>query len=382
MKTPARVALVNRMIPDYRIDYILKLFDKFNKDGIEMVSFYGRQEGDPLKMQAAVFRKIKCLQLPINIGGMSERIVFMPFLFYSLRRWKPSIIITEDISAMPNCITVMMYSLIFRVPYLIHGLGKIPNRKSSWLKSLLYYPIKVFRENCSGFICYSEQAKKYYSETYKNECCVAYNSVYKKHSLSEKKEIVKLIKTRYSNNEKCKIVYLGRLSPQKKVDLILKAVAKLKRKYNISAVIIGSGKIKSDLENIAENLNITDRVAFTGEIYSKEDKSKILNNCQLGVLPGLGGLAIQEMLWHALPVITSSADGTEIDMVKNASSGIYIKNMTLNALVKSIDSFIKMTRVQKKEMSINGLNIVIQKYNINNMINILVSFTERKAGVR
>ena len=71
-----------------------------------------------------------------------------------------------------------------------------------------------------------------------------------------------------------------------------------------------------------------------------------------------------------------------MDMVKNASSGIYIKNMTLNALVKSIDSFIKMTRVQKKEMSINGLNIVIQKYNINNMINILVSFTERKAGVR
>ena len=65
-------------------------------------------------------------------------------------------------------------------------------------------------------------------------------------------------------------LYVGRLSPEKSIDVSLRAFAKMKNRENARFVIVGDGPATNDLKQLAENLNITDRTVFTGEVPREE----------------------------------------------------------------------------------------------------------------
>jgi glycosyltransferase involved in cell wall biosynthesis len=269
---------------------------------------------------------------------------------------------------MPNCITILVYSKLFKTPYIIWGPGSIPNKKPSRLRFFFEPAIALFRNSAHGILCYSSYAGDYYSKKYNKKCHIAYNSATTRHTESEYKKIEINIHSKYQKPDKYHIVFIGRLIPQKRVDLLLSALAGIKTNIPIMLSIIGDGNAKNQLIELSRQLNISDRVNFLGEITDRREKAKIFMNAHLGVLPGLGGLAIQEMMWYGIPIIASSADGTEQELIVQSNAGIYIDEMDENKLSEAIRAFINMQCEQKVSMALNALKVVYEKYNMNSML--------------
>jgi glycosyltransferase involved in cell wall biosynthesis len=81
-------------------------------------------------------------------------------------------------------------------------------------------------------------------------------------------------------NEKV-LMYIGRLHPVKRLDLLLESVAKLQENFKL--FIIGTGLLEEELRKDAKLLGINDKVIFTGAIQYK-DIPRYMNLADLVIL--------------------------------------------------------------------------------------------------
>ncbi len=109
------------------------------------------------------------------------------------------------------------------------------------------------------------------------------------------------------------LLYVGRLQPRKQVDLLLKACAALPTTIQPQVWIVGDGPSRQDLEALADSVYPATR--FWGARYGRE-LDDLFRKADLFVLPGTGGLAVQQAMSHGLPVIVAEADGTQTDLVR------------------------------------------------------------------
>jgi glycosyltransferase involved in cell wall biosynthesis len=363
-----RVAVMQRIICNYQIPYYLLLNNRLKRENIDLKVFCAETQNRGYTYEDTFFARLPHLNFNVSIGGLQEKLVIMPTLFRAMLKYKPDVIVAEDISAMPNCITILLYSKLFKIPYIIWGPGSIPNKRPSKLRFFLEPVIGLYRNSAKSLLCYSTYAKDYYSKKYNKKCCIAYNSAIMQHSPEEYKQVEANICRKYQNPNQYNIVFIGRLMPQKKVDLLLAALSKIKTNIPVTLSVIGDGNIKNDLMERSRQLNITDKVHFLGEVSDRSQKARIFTNAHLGVLPGLGGLAIQEIMWHGIPVIASYADGTEQDLIVQSRAGIFIDQMDENKLCEAIQSFINLPSDQKTAMALRSLQVVYEKYNIDSML--------------
>ena len=159
-------------------------------------------------------------------------------------------------------------------------------------------------------------------------------------------EYIKSIKQNGSDGS---IAYVGRLVPQKSVDMLIRAYAALpdniRKKHELK--IIGEGSERSKLESLAKSLGV--QVNFTGKIERHEDVLKELKKSSLFVLPSRResfGITILEAMCSGVPVISTATEGPA-DHVKNGETGFLIANekemsarmeeiLTNNSLQKSL----------------------------------------------
>jgi len=109
------------------------------------------------------------------------------------------------------------------------------------------------------------------------------------------------------------VLYVGRLQARKRVDRLLQACAALPLTLQPQIWIVGDGPERQTLETIADS--IYPGTTFWGARYGPE-LDDLFRKADLFVLPGTGGLAVQQAMSFALPVIVAEADGTQTDLVR------------------------------------------------------------------
>jgi len=109
------------------------------------------------------------------------------------------------------------------------------------------------------------------------------------------------------------VLFVGRLQARKRVENLLGACAALPEALKPRLVIVGDGPERANLEELAKTLYPS--AEFPGA-YHGSDLEPFFTIADLFVLPGTGGLAIQEAMAYGLPVIASEADGTQADLVR------------------------------------------------------------------
>jgi glycosyltransferase involved in cell wall biosynthesis len=170
------------------------------------------------------------------------------------------------------------------------------------------------------------------------------------------------------------VLFVGRLQLRKNVDLLLGACAEIQ---NVRLVIVGDGPDREAFEALAAE--IFPSAEFVGVKHGEELKPYFAG-ADLFVLPGTGGLAVQEAMSHGLPVIVARGDGTQDDLVREAN-GWQVPPDDFDALVSTMkDALSDVARLRK--MGAESYRIVKEEINIEKMADAFVTALNSFSGLR
>ncbi len=163
------------------------------------------------------------------------------------------------------------------------------------------------------------------------------------------------------------ILFVGRLQFRKNVDLLLGACAEIESQPRL--VIVGDGPERNPLESLAKE--IYPSAEFIGAKHGVELKP-YFTEADLFVLPGTGGLAVQEAMSYGLPVIVAQGDGTQDDLVREGNGWqIPPPSGDLDALLSTMkDALSDVARLRR--MGEESYRIVKEEINIEKMVEIFV----------
>ena len=109
--------------------------------------------------------------------------------------------------------------------------------------------------------------------------------------------------------EKNRIIFVGRLTAEKQVEVILKAMTELDPALETTFDIVGGGDQRKQLENLTVQLGLADRVTFHGRT-SDEELRALLSRASLFVIASIAELqsiATMEAMASALPIVAADA---------------------------------------------------------------------------
>ncbi len=113
------------------------------------------------------------------------------------------------------------------------------------------------------------------------------------------------------------LLFVGRLTFLKNVDLIVEALAALKRRgKNFNMLFVGSGEHEEKLKIMVKELSLRDRVKFAGKVLDRNELRKIYSSSDLFVFPSVydnAPLVVREAAACGVPSLllkdSNSAEG-------------------------------------------------------------------------
>jgi glycosyltransferase involved in cell wall biosynthesis len=162
------------------------------------------------------------------------------------------------------------------------------------------------------------------------------------------------------------ILFVGRLQARKRVDSLLRACAEMPEPKP-RLVIVGEGPERGTLEQVAGQ--VYPSAQFSGAKHGDELKPYFAE-ADLFVLPGTGGLAVQEAMSHGLPVIVAKGDGTQDDLVRTGN-GWQVPPGDFAALVATLREALSDGK-RLREMGNESFRIVSQEINLQTMVEVFL----------
>ena len=170
-----------------------------------------------------------------------------------------------------------------------------------------------------------------------------------------------------SNNveeERPTLTFIGRLSEQKGLDVLLKAweISSLNSKPDFDLIIAGKGELKEWLDNRVNDIKFSNQIHVLG-VVSEQEKQWLFENSTGIVIPSrFEGLptVLLEAMHNKLPVIMSDVNGLG-ELVDNAKCGLSFNSGSDIELSKMMNELVLTSKNQLKEWGEAG-NIAAKKY--------------------
>lgn len=168
---------------------------------------------------------------------------------------------------------------------------------------------------------------------------------------------------------KCwRILHVGRLVPQKRLDLLLDALPIVIRKYpDTELVVVGDGPERGSFEARAVALGIAGAVRFVGPVYDPLELGRQFLSSSIFVLPGLGGLSINEAMFYRLAIVCSSGDGTEQFLVREGYNGTFFRQGDSSSLAMAIQRLLA-DQDELVRMGARSRDIIDREVNIGTVV--------------
>ncbi len=167
--------------------------------------------------------------------------------------------------------------------------------------------------------------------------------------------------------EKPTVLYVGRLQARKRIDSLLRACATLATELQPRLQIVGEGPARTELQALATS--IYPQAEFAGQRFGTELEI-FFDKADLFVLPGTGGLAVQQAMARGLPVIVAEGDGSQEDMVQPGNGWLLPagdEKALEDALAEALSDPARL-----RKMGALSFQLVLQIFNLENMANAFV----------
>lgn len=161
-------------------------------------------------------------------------------------------------------------------------------------------------------------------------------------------------------------VFIGRLTPEKKLSLLIEALTKSfanGKPFNL--LIIGTGSELSNLTN-AVPAQLSEHVHFQGACYDESEISKFIDASDLCVSPGNIGLTAIHAMSYGTPVVThrdAAWQGPEFEAIVEGITGSLFERNNVESLLKEISFWLFQNLADREVCRKDCLAIVDKFYN-------------------
>jgi len=283
-----------------------------------------------------------------------------------LEEWQPKILIMEANPRYLNSPSAVRWMHKKGGKLIGWGLGSTNIQGNlSWLRK----PVrKRFIRNFDALITYSSQGAHEYAALGfpANRIFIAPNAVAPRptHPLPDRPAAFR--------GERPAVVFVGRLQERKRADTLIRACAALPPHIQPLLWIIGDGPQRAALEKLAHK--VFPQTRFFGAQHGTQ-LGEHLRRADLFVMPGTGGLAVQEAMSYGLPVIVGVADGTQADLVRE-ENGWLLQDDSIQALNDTLASALLDIPLLRRKGNAS-YRIVSQEINLENMVAVFVNAIEK-----
>lgn len=229
-----------------------------------------------------------------------------------------------------------------------------------------------------GIPSHSSMAKKVFARVYKlanKVICVSEsvkNHLVKAGEISEEKGIVIYnpvsfpSKQEFEKSEKFNIVYIGRLEKVKNVETLVKAFSKIQNN-KIQLTIVGDGREMDNLQNLVNELKITDAVLFEG---FQNNIGKYLSAADLYVLPSYSegfGIAAVEAMFLKVPVLATNVGGIP-EFIKDGENGWLFDPNSVEDLVEKLTNILSLNTDDRASIGNKGFEDVSNRFTVSKYV--------------
>lgn len=273
---------------------IFKLMD----DTFDCVWYFGKQNQDIKKMDYSIFKGAITEVETNTLGGLT----FQRGILQLLWKYDRFLMLGDSRS---------FSTWLFLI------LAKFFPRKKVYLWSHGFYgkesPLQDFiKKNifklADGIFLYNNYAREMMIAKgfAPHKLSVIHNSLDYDHQLSIRNKITAsdIYQVHFKNNNP-NLIFIGRLTKVKKLDMLLDAVKLLSNQgqaYNVT--FVGDGTERAVLEQKTKDLDLENNVWFYGACYDEQTNAGLIYNADLCVAPGNVGLTAMHAMVFGTPVLT------------------------------------------------------------------------------
>lgn len=176
-------------------------------------------------------------------------------------------------------------------------------------------------------------------------------------------------------NDNPVIIFVGRLTPIKKLNQILDAQAICKvRGYDFNVVFIGDGTEKERLEKKVESLELTNRVWFYGPSYDEKQLSSLIYNADLCVAPGNIGLTAMHAMVYGCPCMSHNDfpyQMPEFEAIQEGKTGGFFERENIASLADNIQKWFHEHQNDREQVRQNCFKEIDEQWNPHVQIEII-----------
>lgn len=235
--------------------------------------------------------------------------------------------------------------------------------KSIIKKRMRWYYLKRALSISDLLIFVSNAGKESYCSKFvldREKLRVVYNGVITPNSAVSKNDVT----------ENYELLYIGRLSKVKGLDLLLYAITNLRKKHKIKLNIVGDGDYKIELIKLINELELNDIVFLLG---AQRNLAPYYKNADVFIYPStcqeVFGISIVEALSQSIPCVAFRVGGIP-EIIRDGENGFIAKNIGANELASAIESVLDLYK--NGIVSINELRknayISSLRFSINNTV--------------
>ena len=361
-----KICIIYNTAPRYR-ESIFRLLDT----NYDCDWFFGITKTDIKEMDTSLLKNVSYYKTYGNCSKICWKTGNIKLLFKS--EYKKYLILAES-HAVSDYIFLLFKYIFFpskKVYIWTHGMyGK---------ESFFEKKMKLIQFHCAdGIFVYNDYSRNLMIDAgIKGEkIYVIHNSLhYEQQKMLRERIVPSNVYKVHFRNDSPTIIFIGRLTKVKQLDMLLNAVNVLKLSgvfYNV--VFIGDGEARCELELLVSRLGLSDCVWFYGACYDEKENSELVYNADLCVAPGNVGLTAMHAMVFGTPVISHndfSHQMPEFEAIEKGKTGTFFERGDYISLANAIKSWFAENEEKRGLVRKKCYEKIDNEWNPNFQLNVL-----------
>lgn len=360
-----KLIILHSILPAYRKDFFETLSKQLKVKDIDLTVMHG----------TSTFKQINsdtnpgyaALPMPTKeFNPFGFRLVWWKGTFSQIRKIDPDMLIILFNPGNISFWLVQLYAYFKKIRIGLWSNGSVRKEITGVKKNVREFFLNFFLRRAKVHLCYGSRYKKEllamgFSES---EIFVAQNTI----------NVEKIMafcegKKRDPSADKINFLSVGVLIRDKNTDLSIKAIARLVREgYNASYTIVGKGKILEELRSLVVEEKMEEHIFLPG-YKSDEEIPACFLNADVFMMPGVGGLAVNEAMAYGLPILSTVADGTILDLLEDGRNGFFFDQYpSLENVYDVCKKTLQKSKTELIEMGEQSRQMVKERATLQNMV--------------